>query len=392
MSANAPILIATEAVADAELVAALLRDEFDNVHLSTKSEMAVADFEEHKPAVLILAFDTLEKAQNYYLGLYRLSTIAPTVVHRTLILCNASELWKVYELCKKTHFDDYVLFWPATNDAPRIRMAVHQLLRQTRQTPGDTVSAGQFAAGARQLTAGDDALADHARAGGAHVDGATRALLLAQQNIGAALEDFNATMARMSHGAGMGTAAQEALRQALDTLRRDAIPAHLASANASVERMREWVDEFEAQAKSRLEDGRTVRAMVDRFKPLVLVVDDDDYQQKLLQRVLGDAALRLVFASSGLEGLAMLRQMRPDLVLMDIELPDITGVEATRRVRRIPYMTDVPVIMITGHSERSVVVECLRAGAADFAIKPFQKATLLAKIEGALSKVGKVAA
>src|SRR5882762_9564071 len=123
MTATTPILVATEALADAQLVKKLLDEEFDNVAISTKSELAVQDFEKHRPAVLILAFDSLEEAERYYLGLYRLSTIVHSVPHHTLILCNKNDLWRVYELCKKQHFDDYVLFWPVTNDAPRLRMA-----------------------------------------------------------------------------------------------------------------------------------------------------------------------------------------------------------------------------------------------------------------------------
>ena len=70
MSNPARILVATDAVADADLVRTLLRDEFDNMVGSTHPDRAIQDFEKHRPEVLILAFDGLEKAERYYLGLY----------------------------------------------------------------------------------------------------------------------------------------------------------------------------------------------------------------------------------------------------------------------------------------------------------------------------------
>ena len=126
---RAAVLVASESVADAELVGKLLQDEFHNVKLSTRPEFAVEDFEAQRPTVLVLAFDSLEAAQRYYIGLYRLSSVVHETRHRVVVLCNKHDVWNVYDLCSKGHFDDYVLFWPATNDAPRIRMSVHQALR-----------------------------------------------------------------------------------------------------------------------------------------------------------------------------------------------------------------------------------------------------------------------
>lgn len=82
----------------------MLRREFDNLAISTDPDKAVEDFEAHCPAVLVLAFTSLAKAQAYYLGLYRLSTQAHTMAHRTVILCSKGELEQVYALCKKGYY------------------------------------------------------------------------------------------------------------------------------------------------------------------------------------------------------------------------------------------------------------------------------------------------
>lgn len=71
------------------------------------------------------------------------------------------------------------------------------------------------------------------------------------------------------------------------------------------------------------------------------------------------------FATSGMEALATLRKRRPDLVLMDVGLPDINGVETTRRLKSVEQFAKIPVVVITGHSEKAVVVESLKASASD---------------------------
>ncbi|CAN7784286.1 response regulator [Cupriavidus necator] len=386
MKGNPPILVVTPAVADAELVAALLSEEFDNIRVSTKPEFAVSDFEEHRPAVLVLAFDKLEDAEQYYRDLFRLSSAAPTVPHRTLVLCTGSELWKVYELCKNAHFDDYILFWPATNDAPRLRMAVHHALRQTRQPPPDTVSAGQLVACAKQLATYDAQLEDHAAERSERIDLATRSLSLAEAAIARELDGFLHKVRAMPSARSMAAGDASDFQRTIEQLKAEAIGNHLASIKHTMEEIREWLGGLSLQP--RIESARSLRELAEKFQPLVLVVDDDEFQHDLLRELLRDAGFRLVFASSGLEATAGLRQYRPDLVLMDIELPDISGIEVTRRLRRLPYMTDVPVIMITGNSERSVVIECLKAGATDFAVKPFDRTSLIAKINSSLSKLG----
>jgi CheY-like chemotaxis protein len=117
----------------------------------------------------------------------------------------------------------------------------------------------------------------------------------------------------------------------------------------------------------------------------VLVVDDDEFQHGLLRQLLVDVKLELVFVTSGVAAIAALCKRRPDLVLMDVDLPDTDGIETTRRIRSVQQFTNIPVIMITGNSEKGVVVESLKAGASDFVVKPFDRNSLIAKVHKFLS-------
>ena len=162
MSSDHRILIATDVTGDAELVRRMLANEFSHVDKSVDPDKAVQDFDSLRPNVLILAFNSLDKAETYYLGLCRLGKQVHALEHRTIILCNKDDLHRVYGLCRKQYFDDYVLFWPMGHDAPRLPMAVHHALRQLRAETAQTPSPGEFAAQARRLPVVQDLLEEFA--------------------------------------------------------------------------------------------------------------------------------------------------------------------------------------------------------------------------------------
>jgi CheY-like chemotaxis protein len=325
MSAAARILVATDVVADADLVKTLLCDEFDDVVSSTDPDRAIQDFEKCGPGLLILAFDTLEKAERYYLGLYRLSTLARALPHRTVILCNKDDLRAVHELCKKEYFDDYVLFWPLVHDAPRLPMAVHHALRQLAADGAGAPTVRDFAAQARRLGAMESMVEQHAARGDERIDA------------------------------------------------------------ANLQPVGEWAGALRTDLVPQIESVRTLQTLAERIRPVVLLVDDDEYQHELVHHLLRDLDLELTFATSGSEALATVHRRRPDLILMDVDLPDIGGVETTRRLKSIAQFTRVPVLMVTGHSDKNVVAQSVKAGASGFVVKPFNKEILLAKVKRCLA-------
>ncbi len=298
----AKILIATDIIGDAALVRGILHEEFDGVFTSTDTDHAAADFVHHQPDVLVLAFDTLEKSERCYLSMYRSCPEIHLQPHRTVILSSKDEVKRAYELCMKDIFDDYILFWPMTYDAPRLNMSVHNALRELAalKSVGHRVT---------ELTVHSRPLAEMEQ-------------MLDQQNVAEAGQNDTASIAE--------------------------------------------------------EVGLT--------RPTILVVDDDVFQHKLIGKLLEKNNYHLIFASSGSEALNMMHKTQPDLILMDVMMPDMDGLETMRKLKAEPKFAKIPVIMITGKSEGQVVSDSLKAGAANFVVKPFDQATLIAKINHALGK------
>lgn len=124
----------------------------------------------------------------------------------------------------------------------------------------------------------------------------------------------------------------------------------------------------------------------------ILIVDDIADNRLLLQAVLSMAGYDEVYeASSADEAFAWLGLAegcaigeRPDLILMDVMMPGIDGVEATRRIKAVPELANVPVLMVTAKSEGSDLETAFAAGAMDYICKPFDATVLLARVHNAL--------
>ncbi|MFD6176748.1 MULTISPECIES: response regulator [unclassified Isoptericola] len=117
----------------------------------------------------------------------------------------------------------------------------------------------------------------------------------------------------------------------------------------------------------------------------VVLVDDDPLVRSGLSLILGGAPdLEVVSsAADGVEALAVVARERPDVVLMDIRMPRLDGIEATRRLRDVPDLRDVRVIVLTTFDADDMIVEALRAGAAGFLLKDTPPARLVEAVRAA---------
>ena len=112
----------------------------------------------------------------------------------------------------------------------------------------------------------------------------------------------------------------------------------------------------------------------------ILVVDDDVGVQKAVQLVLAMGGYEVQIASNGSEALEMLNTFRPDLILADYAMPEMSGVELCRTIKQNPRDRIIPFVLLTGNQDIEVMLESLQVGATDFITKPFKREELLARV------------
>src|SRR5919108_1202655 len=120
------------------------------------------------------------------------------------------------------------------------------------------------------------------------------------------------------------------------------------------------------------------------MKPRILVIDDEAAIRDSLRMILEYEDYGFVGASSGQEGFAQVQRDRPDLVLLDIKMPGMDGMEVLRKLRNLDEA--LPVVMISGHGTTATAVEAIKAGAVDFLDKPLSSERVIVTLHNVLQQ------
>jgi CheY-like chemotaxis protein len=318
----ARVLVVSDDADDAKLVLAQLKSDFPDSRAATDMSNAVQAFDEFRPEVLVLAFEQLSKAQAYSLRLYRLGQSVHEYSHRSVLLCGKEEVRAAYQLCRDGSFDDYVLFWPQAQDGLRLPMSVIHAARQLKSAPEKGPSNVELISHVKQIAAMQSLVEQHEE------------------------ED------EVFRGRASASAGPQGLKSKLAP--------HMSGLQALGEKVR-------------------------RIRPLIMLVDDDPFARKLAAKALEQSSYELAFANDGTSALALLRRMRPDLILMDVNLPDADGVSLTQKLKAAPHLAEIPILMLTGDARRQTLESSLKAGANGFVVKPFTPRALLVKLDHFLS-------
>jgi CheY-like chemotaxis protein len=350
------ILIAADAAAHAEAAAAALRGEFEDITCSVGADRIVADFDRERAPLLVLAFEHVADAESCLRALEQSSESLHAFAHRRLLLCRREEQRVAYDVCLQGRFDDYVTFWPTDADPQRLPMAAHRAaldlnamaLRSQRQL--DWVREAQ----------GLDQLEPQLSASATWL------------------------LERVDQALGQAEVVREAVRQPTQEFET-----RVAALENTLNWMRHWALQLGDEWHAVVGTARKLRAQAARTRPQVLMVDDDEFQHRLLARMLGDTGVDLLFATSVGDAMSLLQVRRPDCILMDIGLPDLNGIEAVRMIKSAANYAHLRIVMLTGVSDESALQRSLDAGASGYIAKPFNRATLLARMRGLLPETAR---
>jgi len=380
--AAARVLIASDNADDAAQIRRQIEPEFASVRSSTQPDRFVGDFDEWRPQVLVLAFDGLARAQQYYLGLYRVGSAVQQHPHRTVILCNKDEVRAVYELCKRSYFDDYVLYWPHTHDGPRLAMTIWAACREMTATARAGPGMRQLLAHASEVGELESALGRHVAGLDEHHEALARSAASAEAALSA---DWARLRQRLESGAEGAVEVRDAaaLAREIEQIRRRQAATTQALARGGADALRQWTHSLRQEVTPALAGARRFAQAVAELRPQVLVVDDEPLVCETVGRMLAPRYESVAAGSAG-EALGVLRRLRPDVALVDLHMPGLDGVELTRQLKASPLWRELPVLIITGDARRETLADSVAAGAVGFVVKPFGAEALLSKVDLAL--------
>ena len=112
----------------------------------------------------------------------------------------------------------------------------------------------------------------------------------------------------------------------------------------------------------------------------ILYIEDNEYNRKIVRQLLGRTSYQLVEAVDGESGVALAQQLVPQLILMDVQLPKMSGLDATRALKADPRTSDIPIIVITSFALSGDREKAAVAGADNYLAKPYSPRELLALV------------
>ncbi len=375
------ILVVAASAMDGEVVRDQLVDEFHDIDVCADPTQHRRAFEDLKPQVLVVAMKRVADSERRYAAMAGgVAALAPC---KTIILCGKEDVERAHELCCAGAFDDYVLFWPMVHDAKRLSMSIRLALRLL---VSDRALADLPAlnAQARGVLGIDGVLERERSEAGRDLEETRRAVERAGSQIRSALDEFGEEMIGTGLDDAVVVREQARIRERLDRLDREAVRPSLRRAIDATHSVDERLAALPKALAPQIKAAAALGAHVSETRPLLLVVDDDDFIRKVLDRLLGSAGYDVEAVGSGADLILFLRRSKPDLILMDVQLPDVDGIVLTEQLKGIAAYASIPVIMLTGQSQVNVIVESRRAGAADFVVKPFDRTTLLRKVSAQL--------
>ena len=120
--------------------------------------------------------------------------------------------------------------------------------------------------------------------------------------------------------------------------------------------------------------------------PLILVVEDDTDVADTIRRQLSSAGFEVIVTHRGADALEIAKRGRPDLIMLDVKMPGMSGFEVCRHVRANPRLADIPILFLTGKKDISDKIEGFEAGADDYLVKPYDHTELELRVRALLRR------
>ncbi|MBU3915037.1 response regulator [bacterium] len=113
----------------------------------------------------------------------------------------------------------------------------------------------------------------------------------------------------------------------------------------------------------------------------IVIAEDEEHMGKMISFKLEKEGFEVIWKQNGASALETIREQKPDLALLDVMMPDMNGFEVLKAIRRDESLNSVKVVMLTAKGRETDIVDAINQGAADYVVKPFRPAELLARIK-----------
>lgn len=347
----------------------ILRKEYTRYISSVFEHEAVENIKRLKPDLIMVASSTITMAEDVIADIKR--RIPAEQLPYTLLLCTIKESSRAYQLYRNGIIDYFVADRPLY-DPYSVVAAVTQALNHTNSVKRISQEFGNLNKYFTDtLNSGNDKLHETAKTS----EQVTRFIFDELNNLKTQLN---------AAGRETGILDTRYVNQQLTSLQETKLHPTKNHLLKVFEQQSEWLNEFRqgyddkvVQMQIQPDDNTTIQ---------VLLVDDDEFYREALATMFEDTHLKIEGVGSGKQALEYLQGEKPDLILLDYQMPGLNGLDLLQLIKKDASLRDIPVIMLTGFSSREIVGNSIITGAADFIVKPGDRTAMISKIENITGK------
>ena len=378
MTRSNKVLLVTDSKVDADDIVYLLKPTNIQVIVATDSASVVQAFEKHRPEILLCAKKSIRDNEHLYLDLYRNCKQTHTIAHQSILLCSINETNRAHALCRRGIFSDYVVDKPR-HDVFRLRLSIEQILSRFESTEQQRDLAREFSSAGDNAKYLNDSV-ENVRVKGQSIsaDSATKLQALSDN----VMQEMARILSRLN------TYQIPGLLEKLDPKKiQQMILLAGQEVNAIISQFNKALDATCSGHKEAL--GKLLGA-IKQIPATIVVIDDNKAFTETIGDILSEYGYRVLLCNEARHGIGLVAQQHPDLILMDIYMPGMDGLAATSLLKTDSRLKNIPIIMLSGKSNREVVMQVKKIGANGFITKPINTQLVLDKVAQILQKNGSI--
>ncbi len=372
MDKRETLLLVVDSEADGHDICDLLTVLTVNVVVALNENDAVIAFETHKPKLILFARNTVQDNERLYLDLYRNSEHLTVVTHHSLLLCKLTESKLAYELCKRRIFSDYVVDKPRY-DLFRLRLCVEHLLTRFNCSEQIKRQESVHSIVEKQVNALTSSL-QNMRVEGQSIsrDSATRLASLSR-----CINQESEKIVAKSDADELN-----AIQQVFDTQKLQRLANNTENTiNSNLKRLNSLLELVHSDHVPAMEE---FLATIKPDPATIVVIDDNQAFADTLKDILAEHGYRVWLSTNARRGVDIVVQQCPDLILMDINMPELNGIDATRIIKSNINLKNIPIIFLSGKRDQEVVEHVKSLGVNGFISKPTKATIILKKVRSIL--------
>ncbi|AWB68411.1 hypothetical protein C2869_19255 [Saccharobesus litoralis] len=353
---------------------------------------AIAAIEEFQPKILLMETDSIADTLRYYLTMVKEFNLLQ-YSHYVIICCSNKEAGLAYDVCQQGIFYDYFVTKPMY-EKYRLKAILNQVVNLVEQQDLLLEDVGQHV---KKMDADLIDLVEEAKELEQEISESIDQCRQVADEQTSAEDELNALNAGIA-------AIEQSVQQSLQPLIKNLIEQQLNSQAAMqivTQRVQSDTSQKEKSTEELLasmeglatdsepENSQNSSSTPDirvKKKRRVLLVEDNEIYRDMIKRILLESSFDVEESSDGLEALAKVRQHQYDLIVMDLFMPKLDGLNTTKQIRKLAPKADLPIIALTSNKNKEIVKKWLAYGISSYIVKPSKREQILSAVHKAFAE------